>query len=222
MALLLFELADGVGTDAMGWDGGQLAAAREGEQKERGSEALNVMGGSQHACGQLQWTKQPAIDGDGDGWVSGHWQCLPCRASLSADHPVPTFSTANCRGVQPGESVHEKIAHRFFTWHKARNPAVLGWDTARQLQAHRRADAAIGGPVYTVRYTRPRTGTSPRLPRRAGWRAGRPQESGSHRLATASSRPPSLRSLAEPVGQWPLPICWFRRRVCGEQARQGR
>lgn len=155
-------------------------------------------------------------------WVSGHWQCLPCRASLSADHPVPTFSTANCRGVQPGESVHEKIAHRFFTWHKARNPAVLGWDTARQLQAHRRADAAIGGPVYTVRYTRPRTGTSPRLPRRAGWRAGRPQESGSHRLATASSRPPSLRSLAEPVGQWPLPICWFRRRVCGEQARQGR
>lgn len=173
MALLLFELADGVGTDAMGWDGGQLAAAREGEQKERGSEALNVMGGSQHACGQLQWTKQPAIDGDGDGWVSGHWQCLPCRASLSADHPVPTFSTANCRGVQPGESVHEKIAHRFFTWHKARNPAVLGWDTARQLQAHRRADAAIGARLHRKVHTSenrnlPAPAQAGRL---AGWQA---------------------------------------------------
>lgn len=67
------------------------------------------------------------------------------------------------------------------------------------------------GPVYTVRHVR-----EPEPPR--AWQAGRlgirrspPRD----RLATALSP-----SLAEPVGQWPLPICWFRPRLCGEQ-REG-
>lgn len=45
--------------------------------------------------------------------------------------------------------------------------------------------------------------------RRAGWRAGRAQESGSHRLATASSRPPSLRRSRSPLVNGRCPFAGF-------------
>lgn len=128
--------------------------------------------------------RPPAINGDGDGRYllapAGRYLLSPAGPPSQLTIPSQHFPlrTAGAFNRCP----HEKIAHRFFTWHKARDPAVLGWDSHWGPR----------GPVYTVKYTRPRTGTSPRLPGgQAGGLAGH-----RNKEVTASQPPRRARPLS--------------------------